>query len=152
MDDLASSASCVFFGPKETFGNSNDCTFMDIDTNQTRSILVIEDDPLIRMHAALALEDAHFRVIEAGDADEGLRCLETAPDIDLLFTDIHMPGPRNGLELALLAETRWPALKIILTSGRDGTLRPASMLFVAKPYNIFSVVTQIQGLLGPRPC
>jgi hypothetical protein len=63
-------------------------------------ILVVEDDELLRLHAAGLLEDHGFRVVEAENADTALKLLETRDDVRLLFTDIQMPGSCNGMDLA----------------------------------------------------
>jgi two-component system, response regulator PdtaR len=63
-------------------------------------ILIVEDELLVRLSAVAMLEDAGFRMIEAANGDEALELLEADSDVQLLFTDIHMPGAINGLALA----------------------------------------------------
>src|ERR1700688_3962857 len=82
-------------------------------------ILIVEDEPLVRFGAVRAIEDAGFEVIEAADADEAIRILESRSDIRVVFTDIHMPGSMDGLKLAHAVRNRWPPIKIIVTSGHD---------------------------------
>lgn len=102
------------------------------------SILVVDDEPLIRMYAVDVLEDAGFVVFEAGDAEEALRLLDERPQIKVLFTDINMPGKFDGLELARRVHSLRSDVQLIITSGRQ---RPAdsdipdSGAFVAKPYD-----------------
>ena len=71
-----------------------------------RYVLVVEDEPIIRMNAVDMLEEAGFEVLEAANADTALRLLEArADEIAVLFTDIHMPGSMDGMALvALVAE------------------------------------------------
>ena len=63
-------------------------------------ILLVEDEVLVRMVAADVLEDAGFTVLESTNAEEALRLLETRPDVQVLFTDVNMPGALDGLGLA----------------------------------------------------
>ena len=99
------------------------------------AILVVDDEPFIRMAAADTVEDLGFCPIEAGDASEALDILSTHPEIELLFTDINMPGSMDGVALARCACRQRPDLGIIVTSGRE---RPASVpgdgTFLPKPY------------------
>ena len=83
------------------------------------SILIVEDEPLVRLCATQALEDAGYQVIEAASADEAIAILENRRDIRVIFTDIHMPGSMDGLKLAHAVRHRWPPIKIIVTSGRE---------------------------------
>src|ERR1700750_1503450 len=80
-------------------------------------VLIVEDDLLIRSHAAQVIEDAEFDVIEASNADEAIFILEARSDITVLFTDIQMPGSMDGLKLAAAVKGRWPPIKIVATSG-----------------------------------
>ena len=81
-------------------------------------VLVVEDEMLLRMRAVDIVEDAGFTPIEAVNADEALAILESRSDVDLLFTDIQMPGSMDGLKLAHAVHERWPSIKIILVSGK----------------------------------
>ncbi len=111
------------------------------------TVLVVDDEPLIRMYAVDVLEDAGFRVVEAGGSEEALRILDTHPEINVLFTDINMPGSFDGLELARRVHTRRSDVQIIITSGRE---RPAASdipddgKFVAKPYDGAAIAHLIQ--------
>ena len=83
-------------------------------------VLIVEDDVLIRVLLADELRDAGLRVIEAANADEALSIFEAGAQVDLLFTDVQMPGSMDGVELARRIKTIHPALPIILTSGNAG--------------------------------
>ncbi|MEA2816327.1 MAG: hypothetical protein QOE02_4701 [Rhodospirillaceae bacterium] len=105
--------------------------------------MVVDDDVLERMGASDMFSHAGYRVLEAGSADEALRLLETNADIRVLFTDVSMPGSMSGADLARDVARRWPAIGIIMTSGRPrpGEL-PSSMRFHDKPYEPTAVLRQ----------
>jgi CheY-like chemotaxis protein len=99
------------------------------------TVLVVEDDTLVRLGVIEGLEDAGFGVIEAGSADEAIAVLEARQDIHLVFTDIDMPGSMDGLKLAAAVRDRWPPVHIIITTGKSRPLEiPANALFIPKPY------------------
>ena len=80
-------------------------------------VLVVEDEPLVRMVAAATIEDAGFETIEAVGAESAIAILEVRKDIRIVFADIHMPGSMDGLKLARVVRDRWPPIELILTSG-----------------------------------
>src|ERR1044072_6928240 len=82
-------------------------------------VLVVEDDPLLRMLAVEVVEEAGYTAIEARDADEAVVLLQSRADIALLFTDIDMPGSMDGLKLAHAVRNRWPPIKILVVSGKQ---------------------------------
>src|ERR1017187_8269176 len=86
-------------------------------SSKTPAVLVVEDEPLVRLGAVQAIEDAGFEVIEAANADEAIRILENRSDIRVVFTDIQMPGSIDGLKLVHAVRNRWPPIRIIVTSG-----------------------------------
>jgi two-component system, response regulator PdtaR len=106
---------------------------------KTPSILIVEDEPLVRLCAVdTVAAAAGFDVIEAASADEAIRILESRSDIRVVFTDIQMPGSMDGLKLAHAVRDRWPPIKIIVTSGRELVTEddlPEGGLFFAKPYD-----------------
>jgi|UPI0004BC9881 CheY-like chemotaxis protein len=109
-------------------------------------ILLVEDEPLVRLFCADVLEEEGFVVIETGNAEEALLVLETRDDILVLFTDINMPG-LNGLELAGRVHERWPHIQLVLTSGRERPSpdeMPDHGCFIAKPYHPDAVVDMIR--------
>lgn len=124
----------------------------DSDTGTTTArpvVLVVEDDTLLRMHAAEMIEEAGFEVLEAPNADEAIKLLEARLDIAVVFTDIDMPGSMNGLKLAHAVAHRWPPIRIVATSGhfqmRDGDL-PEGGLFIAKPYLSQQILSTLRKL------
>ena len=80
-------------------------------------ILIVEDNSLLRMDSAEAIENAGFEVIQAGNADEAIATLKARPDIHVVFTHIQMPGSMDRLKLARFVRDRWPPIKIVATSG-----------------------------------
>jgi CheY-like chemotaxis protein len=112
------------------------------------AILIVEDEPLVRLLAVHSIEDAGFEVIEAACADEAIEILESRDDIRVVFTDIQMPGSMDGLRLAHAVRNRWPPIKIIVTSGHvyvtDRDL-PEGGLFFAKPYNTGQITEVLRG-------
>src|SRR5277367_1946469 len=114
-------------------------------------ILVVEDEPLLRFNATDALEEAGFSVTEANNAETALEVLEARRDVRMLFTDVHMPGSFDGMELARQVHRRWPHILLMITSGRE---RPSAEIpdngrFIAKPYRHKELVGRVNELLRP---
>ena len=108
------------------------------ESRKIPAVLIVEDEPLVRLGAAKFIADEGFEVIEAANADEAIRILEARKDVRIVFTDIHMPGSMDGLKLARAVRNRWPPIKIIVTSGRDPVTEqdlPEGSRFFAKPYD-----------------
>jgi CheY-like chemotaxis protein len=108
------------------------------DSTAPPAVLVVEDEPLLRLFAVDMVEDAGFEAFEAAGSNEALRILAGPHDIRLVFTDIDMPDGVNGLCLAGMVRERWPLIKIIVTSGKRAPLTegmPAGSLFFSKPYD-----------------
>ena len=106
---------------------------------------------LLRMRAVDIVEDAGFNSVEAVNSEDALAILEARSDIDLLFTDIQMPGPMNGLKLAHAVHERWPSIKIILVSGQvtpTEANRPPDSRFFGKPLEVQQMITELQGMIG----
>jgi CheY-like chemotaxis protein len=114
-------------------------------------VLVVEDEALVRLSAREEIEAAGFKVYEANNADEAIRLLEANSDIELVFTDVDMPGSMDGVKLAHYVRTRWPPVKIIVTSGYQHLTAeqlPKGSLFLSKPYDPGLVRRQIETLLN----
>lgn len=116
------------------------------------TVLVVEDDGLIRLDLADTLLDAGYEVLEAANADQALAVLEQGGDIEMLLTDIDMPGSMNGIQLAAVTADRWPNCAIVVISGRytpEQGLLPNGARFVAKPVSekmLHSVLAQVRTL------
>jgi CheY-like chemotaxis protein len=116
---------------------------LDVPTGRVEmpTVLVVEDEALIRELVAEELELAGYSIVIASDADQAIAILEARPDIHLVFTDINMPGSMDGLKLAAAIRDRWPPVHIIITSGKIRPLEiPANALFIPKPYVCENVV------------
>ena len=114
-------------------------------------VLIVEDEPLLRMLAVEVVEEAGFIAIEARDADEAVALLESRADISLLFTDIDMPGSMDGLKLAYAVRDRWPPIKILVVSGKQRlqlTELPSNSCFLGKPYQMAALVEELSSLVG----
>ena len=96
-------------------------------------VLVVEDEPLIRLGIASLVEEGGFAVTEAINADHAIRILEADPEIRIIITDVDMPGGMDGIRLAHYVRDRWPPIKLIVISGKVGVtpseLPPGSRFF-----------------------
>ncbi|OYU91616.1 MAG: hypothetical protein CFE29_01680 [Bradyrhizobiaceae bacterium PARB1] len=120
-------------------------------TERRKVVLVVEDEPILRMTAVDMVEDAGFEAVEAADATEAIRILERRLDIRIVFTDIDMPRGIDGMKLAALIRDRWPPIEIILTSGHidaPDVRMPARSRFFSKPYNEGEVVAAMRAFAG----
>jgi CheY-like chemotaxis protein len=119
------------------------------------TILVVEDELLLRLEAAERLRECGFRVLEASNAAEGRTLFEAHLTIDIVFTDVQMPGDMNGFEFARWVRQHHPATLMVLTSGGGRMSRDAADLcdyasFVEKPCDYPFVVTHFKELLAKR--
>ncbi|MEI4261121.1 ATP-binding protein [Roseovarius sp. D0-M9] len=119
----------------------------------TESILVVEDDELVREHVRANLLGLGYRVVEAENGPQAMEILEQTRDLDLLFTDVVLSGGMNGRELADAAKTRRPALKVLFTSGysedaivHHGRLDPEVEL-LSKPYRHTQLAEKLRKVL-----
>ncbi|ANG98925.1 hypothetical protein A8A54_20315 [Brucella pseudogrignonensis] len=120
---------------------------MRTETRSPKTILVVEDEPVLRLVAVADIEDAGMIALEASNGSQALEILATQPSIDFLFTDIDMPGAIDGVALAKLVQRRYPAIKVILVSGLSTT--PQLMLetpvpFYAKPYDMAHILQHMR--------
>lgn len=116
-----------------------------------RGVLVVEDEPLIRIDIADFLRSEGFLVFEASNADEAIAILETGVMIEAMFTDIDMPGSMDGLKLSAAVRDRWPPIKIVATSGHRIVAAadlPEGSAFFGKPYDHAAVAACLQGVLS----
>ena len=106
-------------------------------------VLIVDDEPAVRALATDILSDAGFDTIAAADANQALHLLEKDADhVDVLFTDIRMPGAMGGLDLARVAKRNWPALRVIVTSGYFGGEFPSAE-FLRKPWSASELVSRV---------
>jgi len=103
----------------------------------TPAVLVVEDEPLVRMIAADLIADAGWTALEAADAEEALRAIDDHPEVKVLFTDVNMPGPVDGILLAECVHRDHPGMELIVTSGKQHISEdalPDEGTFLPKPY------------------
>jgi CheY-like chemotaxis protein len=112
----------------------------------------VEDEPFIRMDVAAYLRDCGWHVIEAGTASEAIAALESGGRIDLVFSDIQMPGEMDGFGLAGWVRQHRPGLRIILTSGIATASETTKALCdegpIPKPYDHSHLAERIRHHLG----
>lgn len=125
--------------------SQSDTTLADLPV-----VLIVEDEPLVRLLATEVLMEAGIRTIEACNADEALTILEAKPDMAALVTDVRMPGSIDGFSLARLAAMRWLHLGIVVSSADstpgEGDL-PERAKFLPKPYQLSSLVEAVRQVM-----
>jgi DNA-binding response OmpR family regulator len=120
--------------------------------HQAQTILVVEDEVLIRMPMAEYLRECGYRVFEAADVAEAKAILGADPAVDLVFSDVNMPGEENGFMLATWVRRHHPGVAVILTSGLANAAAKAGDLcedgpLMEKPYIHENVLQRVQSLL-----
>jgi signal transduction histidine kinase/CheY-like chemotaxis protein len=122
------------------------------------TVLVVEDDDTVRDAAVEALREIGYQVLEAPDAMEAFRLIADRGGIDLLFTDVGLPGGVNGRALADAAHNVSPALKVLFTTGytQDAALKPGALSgdvhFLAKPFSLQQLEAKVREVLdAPAP-
>jgi CheY-like chemotaxis protein len=118
------------------------------------TVLIVEDEVLIRMSVADYLRHCGYRVIEANNADEAVEIL-TGAHVDVVFTDVNMPGSRDGFGLARWVRRERPGVKVIITSGVGRATQEAAKLcedgpLLDKPYVHEELEQRIRRLLASR--
>ena len=112
------------------------------------TILVVEDEVLVRMVIADNLRDAGYTVMEASNAHEALGLLRNSVDVRLILSDVRIPGTMNGVALARTVRSEFPVIKIVLTSGTLTRLDWAGHDgFFPKPYDSAQIIKHIKTLL-----
>jgi CheY-like chemotaxis protein len=114
-------------------------------------ILVVEDSTIIRMGAVDLVLSAGYEALEACDADEAIRILESRDDVDLVFTDVHMPGTMDGIKLSHYIRDRWPPVKLMVASGieiLEESSLPGGSRFFSKPYDDHTITDAMARLLS----
>ena len=114
-------------------------------------ILVVEDEPLIRLGLATVIEEAGYEVAEAANAGDAIKVLEADRTIRLVLTDVDMPGGMDGIRLAHYVRDRWPPMQLIVISGKVGVQPgqlPPGAKFVGKPYHEPALLKMVQSLIA----
>jgi DNA-binding response OmpR family regulator len=114
-------------------------------SGRPRVILIVEDEPLVRLDVAESLHQAGYNVFEAANSGEAMDLLRVTP-VDLLFTDISLGKGMNGVELALWALANSPRLKALLTTGErmNAAIPPALGPVLAKPYRVDELLNRVE--------
>lgn len=114
-------------------------------------VLVVEDSMIIRMGAVDLVLSAGYEALEACDADEAIRILESRDDVDLVFTDVQMPGTMDGIKLSHYIRDRWPPVRLIVASGEailEESSLPTGSRFFSKPYDSHVITDAMAHLLS----
>ncbi|WP_248307162.1 response regulator [Devosia sp. 1635] len=113
------------------------------------TVLVVEDEALLRMNTVEELTDQGLEVVEAANAREAIAIFQSGKRFECLFTDVDMPGDVDGLELATMVKDAWPPIEVIVTSGHRNVTHddlPPRGVFVGKPYSLDTVGDLIRRL------
>jgi two-component system, response regulator PdtaR len=118
----------------------------------TPKVLLVEDEPIVRLQLASELRGAKYEVIEASNADDALKVLQSAP-IDLMISDVAMDGSMDGVELAARARQVRESMKIIIVSGQLPRAPSEAVAdgYFAKPYGCTAVLKSCRRLLAKQP-
>lgn len=129
----------------------------DLELKGRETVLVVEDQPDIAALATAILVDHGYRVLAAPNGDTALTMLEDGPQVDLLFSDLIMPGAMNGVMLAREARRRFPHLRVLLATGfaaevveRDGAVA-GEFEILGKPYRRADLLARIRAVLDGAP-
>jgi two-component system, response regulator PdtaR len=110
-------------------------------------VLIVDDEPLVRLLASDILTEAGYRVIEAMNSEEALTLIEAKPETIALVTDVRMPGEIDGFGLARLVAGRWPHIGLVITSATatpgEGDV-PPDATFLPKPYQLSALVGAVR--------
>ncbi len=112
------------------------------------TVLIVEDEPIVRLYEAELAEVAGFNTLEANGADAALAKLNGPDRIDILLTDVMMPGGADGLELASIVRERWPHIKIVIVSSHVDSafaFDPTEITYLRKPFTERELVEALIG-------
>jgi CheY-like chemotaxis protein len=116
------------------------------------TVLLVEDEFLLRETVTEYLEDCGYHVLEAADGDKARDILDSGATIDLVFSDVRMPGQMDGFALARWIRQHRPGIPVILTSGYAGRVPPVALCdyFLDKPYGPTEILQHISALIQNR--
>ena len=116
---------------------------------QLETVLLVEDEPLVRIGLAEFLRENGYRVFEANDASEALSVLAAGPVIDLVIADVGLPGDMDGFALGRRIKTEWPEIPFIATSGavRSAGADEVGAPILLKPYTRQDLLKRLQTTL-----
>jgi CheY-like chemotaxis protein len=111
-------------------------------------VLLVDDEDSVRGPAAERLCELGYRLLEATDGPAALRLLDGGTRIDLLVTDVGLPGGVNGRQLAEVVRERMPGLPVLFITGYAGTKLPTGAEVIDKPFGLEELAQRIQALLA----
>jgi CheY-like chemotaxis protein len=119
------------------------------------TVLAVEDVVLARLLVAAYLQESGFQVIEAGSADEAVRVLNAKTPVDVVFSDINIPGTVDGFGLAQWVQQNRPDVKVVLGTGVAGAAEKAAALgyaeaIIPKPYNRHELERRLRSVLAGK--
>ncbi|MGV3491357.1 MAG: response regulator [Devosia sp.] len=113
------------------------------------TVIVVEDDAIVRLVTVTFLEDAGYQVLEASDAHEAIALLEERDDVRVVVTDVDMPGTMDGIRLAHYVRDRWPPIHIVVVSGLPNSAGlPSGAIFIPKPFTSEALLARLARLTG----
>jgi CheY-like chemotaxis protein len=126
--------------------------FDSVEHPDLYTVLVVEDELMVRMPIAEYLRDCGYNVLEAANASEAIATVDAEGPVSLVFSDIRMPGKMDGVGLAEWFQSHHPKVPVLLTSGYNGGRVVSDMLaprnrFIEKPYSQTQVARRIAALL-----
>jgi two-component system, response regulator PdtaR len=125
-------------------------TPLPLPPSRPKTVLIVADDGLQRFFLTDMLEDQGMRVLQAANALEAIKQIETHPEIQLLFTDIQLAGEIDGLDLLRIVHLRWPHVSLLTTSGRlhpHYAELPSEARFISKPVQEGEMLKEMNALL-----
>ena len=129
-------------------------TLQAADARHGETVLAIDDEPLVRMLIVEVLEESGYIAIEASDGPAGLKILQSDARIDLLVTDVGLPGGMNGRQVADAARETRPDLKVLFVTGYaenaavgNGLLDPG-MQVIGKPFAMTALSAKVREMIG----
>jgi two-component system, response regulator PdtaR len=113
------------------------------------TVLVVEDEALMRTKLAEELQDAGYLVVEASDGTEAVEILTVRRDVKIVISDVRMPGPIDGVELCRRVRSGYPGIKVVLSSGESNAAdsTPHDGFFL-KPYRVARIIMHIRSFTG----
>jgi two-component system, response regulator PdtaR len=113
--------------------------------NKVMTVLVVEDEVMMRTKLVEELQDAGYLVVEASDGTEAVEILTVRPDVKIVISDVRMPGPIDGVELCRRVRSGYPGIKIVLSSGEPNAADSAAHDgFFVKPYRVAWLIKHIR--------
>ena len=115
-------------------------------------VLVVEDEPIIRMETVQMVKDAGYAVLDAPNTNDAMTILQGRNDIQAVFAEIRVPGHLNGMELGRAIAKRWPLVRLIVTSGVPKVDNfPADWRYIPKPYDGTQLAAALSALVVRHP-